>query len=190
MSRVVITSLLNFLTMNILALDQSRSGGYAIFDYETKQLITYGSFSFPNEKYSYPKAIFKIKRLVDKLIKQYDVHACFIEEIALKMNVVAFKRLAQLQGVLENYFIEHYMLYDIIQPTVWQNYAGARKRTSKEIQNKTVELNTKGKKETKILSIQFIHDVYGIDTSNDGIADAIGIGHYAVNNIKIEVNKE
>ena len=172
--------------MKILAIDQSRCGGYAIFDYKTKKLISYGAFNFPDRKYTYPMAIYKLKKLVKSLVKENNISACFIEEIALKMNVVAFKRLAQLQGVLENYFIENELLYDIIQPTIWQNYAGARKRTSKEIQNKVVASNVKGKKETKVLSIQFVHDAYGIDTSNDGIADAIGIGHYVVHNIEIE----
>ena len=135
-------------------------------------------------------AIYKLKKLVKSLVKENDIGACFIEEISYQRNLNGFKRLAQMQGVLENFFIENEILYDIIQPTMWQKYANARKRTQKEIKNKVVEANTAGKKKTKVLSIQFVHDVYGIDTPNDGIADAIGIGHYAVNNIKIEVNKE
>ena len=134
-------------------------------------------------------AIYKLKKLVKSLVKENDIGACFIEEISYQRNLNGFKRLAQMQGVLENFFIENEILYDIIQPTIWQKYANARKRTQKEIKNKIVEANTAGKKETKVLSIQFAHDVYKVDTPSDGIADAIGIGHYAVNNIKIETKE-
>ena len=175
--------------MKILAIDQSRCGGYAIFDYRTKKLISYGAFNFPDRKYTYPLAIYKLKKLVKSLVKENDIGACFIEEISYQRNLNGFKRLAQMQGVLENFFIENEILYDIVQPTIWQKYANARKRTQKEIKNKIVEANTAGKKETKVLSIQFAHDVYKVDTPNDGIADAIGIGHYAINNIKIETKE-
>lgn len=175
--------------MKILAIDQSRCGGYAIFDYDNKKLLSYGEFNFPDRKFAYPLAISGLKNLIEALVKENDISACFIEEISYQRNLNSFKRLAQMQGVLENLFIELELLYDIVQPTVWQRYANARKRTQKEIKNKVVEVNTAHKRETKILSIQFAHDVYHVDTPNDGVADAIGIGHYIINNIKIETYK-
>lgn len=178
-----------FLKMKILAIDQSRCGGYAIFDNETKKLISYGAFNFPDRKYTYPMAIHKLKKLVQSLVKENDIGACFIEEISFQRNLNGFKRLAQMQGVLENFFLENNMLYGMIQPTMWQKYANARKRTRKEIKNKIVKANIVGKKETKVLSIQFAHDVYRVDTPNDGIADAIGIGHYAIHHIKFEMKE-
>ena len=90
--------------MKILAIDQSRCGGYAIFDYGTKKLISYGAFNFPDRKYTYPWAIYKLKKLVKSLVKENDICACFIEEISYQRNLNGFKRLAQMQGVLENFF--------------------------------------------------------------------------------------
>lgn len=170
----------------ILCLDQSRSGGYCIFDYESKKLIKWGYFDFPANKYTYPQAISALKKYTDNLIKTNDISAVFIEDIALRKTFIqSFKRLAQLQGVLENYFLESDILYDFIPASLWQNYCGARSRSTNEKKNKILENNTKGKKNTKVFSIQFAHEKYGVDTSNDGIADAIGIGHYVVNNVKI-----
>lgn len=170
----------------ILCIDQSRSGGYCIFDYENKRLLEYGCFDFSSKKYTYPQAISALKSYVLNLIKQNDISAVFAEDIALRRNFVqSFKCLAQLQGVLENCLLESGMLYEFIPASQWQNFCGARGRSTKEKKEKIVEINTKGKKSTKVLSIQFVHDQYGVDTANDGIADSIGIGHYVVNNIKL-----
>lgn len=49
----------------------------------------------------------------------------------------------------------------------------------------TVETN--GKKESKILSIQFVKDQFGIETENDNLADAVSMGFYVVNIVELEV---
>lgn len=172
--------------MKILAVDQSRTGGWAIFDYETRVLLKYGEFDFPIQKYTYPQAIVQLKNLIKSIIEKEKVAAVFIEDIQLRQNIQAFKALAQLQGVLENFFEENQLLYSIVAPTQWQHFCGARGRTDKEKKSKILEINTDGKKTSKVLSIAYVHDKYKVDTPNDGIADAICIGDYVVNNIKIE----
>lgn len=42
-----------------------------------------------------------------------------------------------------------------------------------------------GKKESKILSIQFVKDQFGIETTNDNVADSICMGFYVTNIIEI-----
>ena len=149
--------------IKILAIDQARNGAWAIFNYDTKELETYGTFSFGNKKYTYAKAILAIETLVDELIKEHDISAVFIEDIQLRVNVQSFKKLAQLQGVLVNLFEKNEYLYSFVAPTQWQNYCKARGRTSKEVKEK-----------------------FHIDTDNDNLSDAICIGHYAVNHFEIE----
>ena len=73
-----------------------------------------------------------------------------------------------------------------VAPTQWQNYCKARGRTSKEVKEKIKTLENAGKKESKILSIQFVKEKFHIDTDNDNLSDAICIGHYAVNHFEIE----
>ena len=157
-----------------------------MFDYETKTLEAYGVFSFNNKDYTYAKAIRAIEELVDSLIKTYDISAVFIEDIQLRVNVQSFKKLAQLQGVLINLFEKNEYLYDFVAPTQWQNYCKARGRSSKEIKEKIKALELSGKKESKILSIQFVKEKFNVDTDNDNLSDAICIGYYAVNHFKLK----
>ena len=172
--------------IKILAIDQARNGAWAIFNYETKELEKYGTFSFGSKKYTYAKAILAIETLVDELIKENDIAAVFIEDIQLRVNVQSFKKLAQLQGVLVNLFEKNEYLYSFVAPTQWQNYCKARGRSTKENKKKIKTLEAAGKKESKILSIQFVKDKFKVDTDNDNLSDAICIGHYAVNHFEIE----
>lgn len=143
-------------------------------------------FSFSNKDYTYAKAIRAIEELVDSLIKTYNISAVFIEDIQLRVNVQSFKKLAQLQGVLINLFEKNEYLYDFVAPGQWQNYCKARGRSTKEIKEKIKALEQSGKKESKILSIQFVKEKFNIDTDDDNLSDAICIGYYAVNHFKLK----
>lgn len=175
--------------MNILAVDQARNGAWSVFDYEKGTLVGYGTFSFDSKKYTYAKTILHIEEIVSEVIRAYDVSAVFIEDIQLRANVQAFKKLAQLQGVLVNLCERNEYLYGFVVPTQWQNYCRARGRNSKEVKSRVLELEKAGKKQSKILSIQFAKEQFGIDTENDNLADALCIGWYVVNAVDIEKPK-
>lgn len=172
--------------MRILSVDQARSGGWSVFEYETKELVAYGTFEFDSKNYTYAQAIMNIERVVWEVIVEQDIQVVFLEDIQLRANVQSFKRLAQLQGVLVNLLEKNEYLYDYIAPTKWQNYCMARSRNSVERKSDVKKVVLDGKKNSKVLSIQFVHDQFGITTDNDNLADAICIGWYAVNEIKIE----
>ncbi len=175
--------------MRILAVDQARNGGWAIYDYEKQKLVDYGSFSFPNGKYTFSEAVCEIEKYISQLIIKRKISVVFLEDINLRANVSVFKNLAQLQGVLINLCEKKHYLYQLISPSVWQNYCNARGRTSKEIKAKitaTISNDNKAKKQSKILSLQYVKNKYDIDTDNDNISDAICIGDYAVHNINIQ----
>lgn len=171
--------------MNILAVDQARNGAWSVFHYESKTLIGFGTFSFDAKKYTYARAILHIDELIGLVIQAYDVSAVFIEDINLRANVQAFKKLAQLQGVLVNSFERNEYLYEIIAPSKWQNYCMARGRNTKEADMRVLEVPCSDRPKTKILSIQFVKEKFGIETENDNLADAICIGYYAVNEIAL-----
>ncbi len=171
--------------LNILAIDQARNGAWAVFDYEKGKLIGYGTFEFSLEKYTYAKAIMHIKELIAAVLKTYDIDAVFIEDIQMRVSVSSFKKLAQLQGVLVNLFEENEYLYGYIAPSQWQNFCRARGRNTKEKSARVLALERSGVKQSKILSIQFIKDQFGIDTENDNLADAICQGYYIVNAVEI-----
>lgn len=171
--------------MNILAVDQARHGAWAVFDYEKKKLLDYDTWGFENRDCPFEKAVLQIEELISDVIRTHDVAVVFLEDIQLRQNVQSFKKLAQLQGVLVNLCERNDYLYGIVAPTQWQNYCMARGRTSKEIKSKITEIE-KGKKKSKILSLQAVKEKYGIETENDNLADAVMIGHYVVNNCKID----
>lgn len=182
--------------MKILAIDQARSGAWSIFDYDTKKPIAYDSFDFPLKKYEYAKAIAKIHDIVEELMKQYEISAVYIEDIQLRKNVDSFKKLAQLQGALVSLFERNEYLYGFVPPSQWQSYCKARGRSSKELKAKISTLKTeddsqgKPKKQSKVLSMEFVKEKFGIDTDNDNIADALCIGYYVVENVEIEGKKK
>lgn len=171
--------------MNILAIDQARNGAWSVFDHQKKELLGYGTFSFDSKKYTYAKAVLHIEELVDMLIKAWDIEAVFIEDINLRANVQAFKRLAQLQGVLVNFFEKNEYLYGYVVPTQWQNYCKAQIVNSEGGRRLAEELKAAGEKQSKIPPMQFIWEQFGIRTENDNLADAICIGSYVVNNVTI-----
>lgn len=176
--------------MNILAVDQARHGAWAVFDYEEKTLSDYGVWSFDNRECTFEQATLHIEALIDEVIHTHDIGAVFFEDIQMRQNVLSFKRLAQLQGVLVALCERNEYQYGLIAPSQWQNYCKARGRTAKEAKSKITELENDGRKKSKILSLQAVKSVYGVDTENDNLADAIMIGHYVVHNINITKENE
>lgn len=176
--------------MRILAIDQARNGGWSVFDYDTKRLVSCGAFSFADKEYTYAQVLSQVVSHVVYLMLHHSACAVFIEDIQLQKNADSFKKLAQLQGALIAQFEREGYLYDIIKPSSWQGFCGARGRTLKEIKanmKRAEELNIR---QTKILSIQYVKDKFGIDTDNDNLADAVCIGDYVVNNIRIELKEK
>lgn len=171
--------------MKILAVDQARHGAWAIYDYEKKELLEYGTWAFENKNFTFEQAILHIEALLDEVIRTHDIDAVFLEDIQLRQNVQSFKRLAQLQGVLVNLCEKTNILYNLVAPTQWQNFCKARGRTTKEIKSKVTSVEQSNKKASKILSLQAVKELYGIETENDNLADAIMIGHYVVNKLEI-----
>lgn len=176
--------------MRIMAIDQARTGAWSVYDYESGQLIGYGTYTFSTKKYTYAQTIMHIEELVDAVARTYRVSAIFIEDIQLRANVKSFKKLAQLQGVLVNFCEKHDYLYGYIAPSQWQNFCKARGRNTKELNAGIKSVELADKKKSKILSIQFVKEQFGIDTENDNLADAICIGYYAVKIISIDTKDQ
>lgn len=176
--------------VKILAVDQARHGAWAVYDYEEKKLLDYGTWGYDSKNYTFEQAILHIEALLSEVIRTHDIDAVFLEDIQLRQNVQSFKRLAQLQGVLVNMCEKTNILYNLVAPTQWQNYCKARGRTTKEIKSKITSVEPTTKKTSKVLSLQAAKDIYGIVTENDNLADAVMIGHYVVNNFNIKIGSE
>ena len=116
-------------------------------------------------------------------MQENKIDAVFFEDVQMRRNVKTFGQLSQLLGVLINLAEKRGCIYHVVQPSKWQSYCRSRGRTAKEIKSNISELDISNKKESKILSIQYVADKFGIETENNNLADAICIGWYACNNI-------
>lgn len=50
--------------MKILAVDQARHGAWAVYDYEGKKLLDYGTWGFDSKNYTFEQAILHIEALL------------------------------------------------------------------------------------------------------------------------------
>ena len=63
--------------MKILAVDQARHGGWAIYDYEKKELLVYGTWGYDSKNYTFEQAILHIEALIEEVIQTHDIDAVF-----------------------------------------------------------------------------------------------------------------
>lgn len=84
-------------------------------------------------------------------------------------NAATFQVLCQLQGMIMSKLYDMDLSFGIVRPSVWKSFLGV----------------AKGKRDVqKANTIKKIEEMYSLDlVDNDDIADAIGIGHYAISNL-------
>ena len=172
--------------MKILSVDQARNGAWCVYDYETAKPIAYGTFNFPSDKFPFGETLVKICDVVQDVILEHRVSAVFIEDTQMRKNPDSFKKLSQLQGALIAMFERNEYLYDIVAPSTWQNFCNARGRTSKEVKAELLCVDVDTKKKSKQLSIQFAKEQFGIETTDDNLADSICLGYYVCSKISIK----
>ena len=106
-----------------------------------------------------------IKKLFDSVKPDYIV----IEDTQFQNNYKTYSQLSNLQGVIFSILFERNKPFTIIEPSAWKKFCSIKGR--KRI-------------EQKASTIQMVKEKYGLELSED-ICDAIGIGIWAVNNVKV-----
>lgn len=150
--------------MTILAFDQaSRTSGWSVF--KDGELTAHGTFTFTDS--SLGMRLWKIRQKVEELYKEYLPDKIIYEDIQLQQgavnNVVTFKSLAEVFGVIYEYATELGVDNESILAGVWRKglgIAGNRRDTQKANAQK------------------WVFDNCGIRVVEDE-ADAICIGAYA-----------
>lgn len=150
----------------ILAFDQaSITSGWAVYDDE--ELVKFGHWTSDGTHST--DRIMKTKRWMANMLQIWKPNLVIFEDIQLQTfdggeQVITYKKLAHLQGVLENYCYENGFIYKVVPPATWRAYN-----------------NVKGKARTdKKKSAQMIvKSTYDINVSQDE-ADAILIARWAV----------
>lgn len=152
--------------MKILALDQaSRTSGYSVFD--GNELVDSGKFTFEDQNMGL--RLKKIRQKVESLIDQYSPDVLVLEDIQLQKavgnNVVTYKVLAQVIGVLTELAAEKELKYELVHSSTWKSSLGIGGRTRPE-QKKNAQT--------------YVEKTYSLKVSQDQ-SDAICIGAYYMN---------
>lgn len=147
----------------LLALDQaSKTTGWAI--YTDGKLTAWDKFTVEDEDFG--KRLLKIRNQVIKLIQQYEVTEVAIEDIQLQNsignNVVTYRALAEVRGVLEELFTEMKIPYQIVFSGTWKSALGIKGAKSAE---------------QKRAAQEYVLTTHGIKAIQD-TCDAICIGDY------------
>ena len=158
----------------ILAFDQaSIVSGWSVFD--DNILIKFGHHESIGT--SSVSRISKTKAWVASMIQMWKPDLIIFEDIQLQTfdgneQVIVFKKLAHLQGVLKNYCYETGNTYKIVPPATWRHYNKVKGRS-----------RTDKKKSAQLI----VKELYDLNVTQDE-ADALLIGRWAVHDQ--ESNKE
>lgn len=150
----------------ILAFDQaSITSGWAVFD--DGDLTKFGSWTSNGNNST--DRIAKTKQWVASMIQIWKPDLIILEDIQLQKfdggeQVLTYKKLAHLQGVLENYCYENGFIFKVVPPATW--------RAANDVKGKT---RSDKKKSAQII----VKGLYDVNATQDE-ADAILIAKWAV----------
>ena len=149
----------------LLALDQSsRITGWAVFNEDS--LVDSGTFVCTQENFG--ERLYEVAGKVEQLINKYQITEVAIEDIQLQgsvgNNVVTYKKLAEVYGVLEEKLTEWKIPYQAVHSQTWKS-----------------ALNIKGRARTdqKKAAQAYVIATYDKKVSQDE-SDAICIGSYVI----------
>lgn len=172
----------------ILAIDASTTSlAFSIF--EGRELVKYGKIRFDGIN-AYQK-LGDAARKTLPFLSQFKIDAIVIEHTVFINSPKTASDLALIQGALLGAArIAGIRTAGSINPITWQTYIGNGKLTAVEKQaimnefpNKTKTwYKAKEREVRKQKTITFVNGFYDKNIQDDDVADAVGIGHYAINN--------
>lgn len=147
--------------MVIIAFDQSsKITGYSIF--KDQQLVHYGVLNITNP--SLDKRLVRIREAVQLLIDQWKPDKIYLEDIQMESsvgnNVVTYKALAEVIGVITELLAELKISYELIAPSSWR---------------KKLHISGRSRADCKQKSKNYVLETYKITPTEDE-CDAICIG--------------
>jgi hypothetical protein len=186
---VKISEINNEAPETVFAIDASTNYlAFAIFN--NKELISTGKINFVG-KNNYDKVSDACKKL-NSFFKLYDiVDAIVIEHTVFMNSPKVAADLALVQGaILGAAGINNIKIAGSVSPITWQNYLGNKRLTPKEKQDISLEFPGKSKawyksherEIRKQKTIKFINTYYDKSIDDNDIADACGVGHWAIQN--------
>jgi Holliday junction resolvasome RuvABC endonuclease subunit len=173
----------------VFAIDASTNSlAFAIFN--NKDLISTGKIEFKG-KNNYDKVVDACKKLNSFFSLYNVVDAIVIEHTVFMNSPKVAADLALVQGaILGAAGINNIKIAGSVSPITWQNFIGNKRLDIREKQDIMSEFPDKSKSWYKTYereirkqkTIKFINTYYDKSISDDDVADACGIGHWAINN--------
>lgn len=183
-------SLLSNPIKNLCAIDASTNSlAFAIFS--DKKLIASGKIKFSGAD-TYTK-VGDAARKSFAFLKNFDIDAIVIEHTVFMNSPKTAADLALVQGgLLGAARMAGIKRFGSVSPITWQNYIGNKKLTTPE--KLEIAKANPGKAASTLKSIErevrkqktinFVNTYYDKNISDNDVADAVAIGHYAIDNLQ------
>lgn len=172
----------------IVSIDASTNNiAYAIFEGDI--LVRSGKSVFTGT--SVYKKISSAVDVVFEVVKEMNVDALIIERAVFINSPKTMSELSMVQGaIIAGASLAGVKLFKGTNPVAWQSFIGNKVLTKMEKLDIVSRHPDKSKSYYKSLerdirkqrTINFVNINYDLDVSDNDIADAIGIGHYALRN--------
>ena len=155
----------------IVAIDNATENvGVSVFDNE--KLVFYHLYKYEGSTIS--RMVKNRQFLEQVIIEQWQPDLIVVEDIQYQNNILTFKTLAMLLGSSLVSCASKQIKTETVMSKVWRAH---------------FMLNGKGRIEEKKQAIDKVKLMYGIDV-NDDVAEAILLGKYAVDNLRIKATKQ
>ena len=174
---------------NICSIDASTNSlAFAIFS--DKTLVRFGKINFQGKDVYSKVADAAAKTLA--LFKLFDIDAVVIEQTVYLNSPKTMLDLTMVHGaIIAAITLEKDVRVRSVPPIAWQTFIGNGKLTTKEKQDLMAEFPDKSKnwyqnksrEIRKQRTIRFVNTYYDKNVIDNDVADAIGIGNYALRNI-------
>lgn len=186
----MVKKILNSLTPNtIMAIDAS-TNSMAFSVYSNNELIKFGKINFKGNS-TYEKVADACSKTEAFMKVLGNIEAIVIEHTVFMNSPKTAADLALVQGALLGAAgVSGVTKFRSVAPITWQNFIGNKKLTKEE--QMAVRAEHPGKSDSwyknyernlrKEKTIRFIDVAYDKQVSDNDVADAIAIGHYAINN--------
>ncbi len=158
--------------------------GFAYATLEDGKLVEYDEYKFTSSTLSGKMA--EARAAADKIAKLNPDYA-MVEQVFYMNNKGVVVKLAYFAGICFASLAYDDIPFDDVVPINWQTHIGNGRFTKeekaaikKEFPGKSAKWYTNKQREVrKQRTIDFVKERYGVEVTNDNIADAIGIATYA-----------
>lgn len=155
--------------MRVLALDQATyiTGFSYWIDGKMVECGTLNEESAKNKKKPIVERMNSMSLQIDDILKNHEVDFVCIEGVQYQSNQKVYSQLSQLQGMIFKTLLLADIGFCVVEPKSWKSFCGVA---------------GKNRADEKEHTMAWVKEKFGVSLGED-IADSIGIGWWAINNL-------